>query len=107
MTGSVLDLRAVLRKMIGGECQPCARGDEYKKVIVDIRARSEELRAKLQKYRGSATSRPKLLSSEDLRCCGVEELKLGAEWLQRRTIELRREAETLQSYCLNQFSARD
>lgn len=45
---------------------------------------------KLQKYRGTATTRPKLLNSEDLRGRGVEELKLGAEWLQRRTIELRR-----------------
>lgn len=76
--------------MISGGCQPSAKEDEYKRVVAEIRTRSEEVRAKLQKYRVTATTRPKLLSSEDLRGRGVEELKLGAEWLQRRTIELRR-----------------
>lgn len=88
---SVLDLRAVLRKMMSGGCQPCGKEGEYKKIVGDIRVRSEEVRAKLQKYRGTATSRPRLLGNEELRGCGVEELKRGAEWLQHRTIELRRE----------------
>lgn len=40
LTSSVLDLRAVLRKMISGGCQPSPKEDEYKKVVEQIRTRS-------------------------------------------------------------------
>lgn len=76
----------------------------YIETVENIRKKGSDVRAKISKYRGINIKMGRFTNEDLLKSKAVVEIKKGTEYLQKKTLEMRREVEIWQEYCSSQYS---
>lgn len=87
---SVLNIRESLSKQMYHSKQSTNDGRSYTETVDSIRKKGSDIRAKISKYRGTNIRSTRLTNEDLLKSKAIVEIKKGTEYLQKKTLEMRR-----------------
>lgn len=86
----VLNIQESLSKQMSHSKQSTKDERTYTETVDSIRRKGSDVRAKISKYRGTNTRSARLTNEDLLKSKAIVEVKKGTEYLQKKTLEMRR-----------------